>query len=46
MRNLVPHLHRSFSQLAIVVRWNIMAGDVEEVGNWIVDRDEARKLSW
>jgi hypothetical protein len=41
MGDLAPHLRGSFSQLAIVVRSNIMTGDVE-VSDWIVDRGSRR----
>jgi hypothetical protein len=37
MGDLAPHLHRGASQLAKMVRWNVAAGNLEEVaiGSWI-----------
>jgi hypothetical protein len=46
MSDFTPHLHRGPSQLAMMVRWNIGAGNVEEVGDWIMDRDKTLKLSF
>ena len=37
MDDLAPHLHRGASQLAIMVRSNVVAGNLEEVGDRIVD---------
>jgi hypothetical protein len=46
MSDFTPHLHRRSSKLAMMVRWNIVAGNVEEVGDRIMDRDQMLKLSW
>jgi hypothetical protein len=46
MSDFTPHLHRRPSQLAMMVRWNIVAENVEEVGDWIMDRDKTLKLLW
>lgn len=40
MGDLIPHLHGGCSQLAMLMRWYVMSGYVEEVGDWIVDGDE------
>jgi len=46
MSDFTPHLHRGPLQLAMMVRWHIVAGNVEEVGDRIMDRDKTLKLSW
>ncbi|MBB3456482.1 hypothetical protein FHT86_004790 [Rhizobium sp. BK313] len=46
MSDFTPHLHRRPLQLAMMVRWNIGAGNVEEVGDWIMDRDKTLMLSF
>jgi hypothetical protein len=36
MGDLAPHLHRGASQLALMARWNVVAGNLEEVGDRVV----------
>ncbi|MCF1450691.1 hypothetical protein FS815_28515, partial [Agrobacterium vitis] len=38
--DLVPCLHGCFSQFAMMGGWNVVAGNVKEVGNRIVDGNE------
>jgi len=42
MGDLAPHLHRRPSQLAIMVRWDLMAGNFEAVGDWRLDHGSRR----
>ena len=44
MSDTVPHLHCRGSQLAVMVRENVVLGNVEEIGDRVVDRNEALKL--
>ena len=39
-RDLVPHLYGSGSHFAVMVGWNILALDVKEIGNGVMNRDE------
>ncbi len=43
--DFAPHLHRRSSQLAMMVRWNVVARNVKQVGDGIVGGEEALKLS-
>jgi len=40
-----PGLHGRSSQFSMVGRWDVMARDLKEVGDRIVDGNEALKLS-
>ena len=44
MGDLFPQMHGGCSQLAMVLRWYVVSGYVEEVGDRIMDRDEALQL--
>ncbi|MNL40609.1 hypothetical protein D3C87_1629710 [compost metagenome] len=39
--DLRPQVHRLRTQFAMMAGGDVMAGDVEQVDNWIMDRDEA-----
>ena len=39
--DLRPHVHSRRAQFAMVAGGNVVAGDVEEVCDWVVDGDEA-----
>lgn len=43
--DIVPHAHRSFSQFAMMLGCHLMVGNMEEVGDWVVDGDEALELT-
>lgn len=45
MSDLAPHLHGRCSWFTMVDGWNVVAGNVKEVGDRIVDGNETLKLS-
>lgn len=44
--DIVPHVHRRFPQFAMMLECNLMAGNVEVVGDWVVDGDDALELTF
>jgi len=43
--DLVPHLHGGGTELAVMIGWNVVAWNVKEVGDWVVDGDETLEMS-